>query len=108
MNIVTFHPPQPRRRATLKSIVGLSVGLLCAVAAAPSVSLGSTASTTKMSITPAAVAADHTSQVTVRMPATAQAGALHVFLNGTDVTSRFAATSCPSAQCLMAQLGPTD
>jgi hypothetical protein len=92
----------------LKSVVGLSVGLLCAVAAEPSVSLGSTAGATKMSIVPAAIAADHTSQVTVRMPATAQTGALHIFLNGTNVTSRFASTSCPSAQCLVAQLGPTD
>jgi len=62
----------------------------------------------QMSIYPAPLAPDGTSMVTVRMPNTATSDALHIFLNGADVTAKFGTSACSDAQCVVANLGPSD
>ena len=61
-----------------------------------------------MSITAADVAPNGTSIVTVRMPQAAKQEALHVFLNGADVTGKFSASACSGMQCLKAPIGAVD
>jgi hypothetical protein len=76
----------------------------------------SASSSGSMSITAANTSQAATSLVTVSMPTTAQATALHVFLNGADITGKFAAAVCTATgtitttgmQCLTAQLGSAD
>lgn len=81
------------------------VPLAAAASGAKTARPGTSAS---MSIAAADIAPDGTSLVTLRMPTNAQPNALHVYLNGADVTAKFSASACSGGACMIAQIGPAD
>jgi hypothetical protein len=104
--------------AVYSTLIVPVVGNLATAAASPSTaplvglasspSKGKAGTTASMSVIAADVGPDGTSLVTLRMPSNTQPTALHVRLNGADVTAKFSASTCSGGACMVGQVGAAD
>lgn len=106
----------PKQRKASARVLALGWGLLLGIVAEPMTSVAAATApqgvqsmdARPMTLEAGAIGPDGAANVSLRMPQTAQAGALRVFLNGEDVTGRFVHSSCRDAQCLSARIGSAD